>query len=702
MLVGKLSASRTIRLDRPCLHLTFSRSLRLPPPSESQYVFLLQRHDVYLTTTQSDAGASLNLALHTGRANLHDLNGQLPLDIDQVLGGQMSCGYGFRPFFMCNFPLDSPPAITMVLKPTSSRDGAPPGQAVTITPSWSVLYDAVGYDLNCSLLGKTPGYTLCSDVANSLLTNGVAPSKDGIPDQAPYSCVPHDSAYGTTFSSIFSPVSRTFHYPPAASPDLHLLSFVGYNLTGDWRNGIAGLTCDGSPVQVYDNFNAATGFLVQRKNGPQVGILELRSFENDELALHTLLTAMSARQGQADPTGLDGLIVDVRGNPGGSNCHAYQSAQLLSAGLNSNSCSRECANPDPVLQSQCFQSCNPLLTPTGLSAMQFTLSPLLNFTMTVETILSRGQPTGFFVDPVTGADQKDINWFVYGNSGACYSPDAVDPMGNPTSSCAYSQRVEQKCPNPEDAWNDGSLSRMEQKQYNSIADFTFDSCPPIDPFDLAFQRDRPFGPRSPARPARDVPPADSKLPKEMRFSDPPPPPLWSGSYGDRQQYRIKTYCQGQITAQIAGNMQVPFKIDVAGVPSFNGSTYPGFLPKGTTFLQFDGTFMGTVSSDYVGASGVSLNFAIDPVFMSTLNLNNCSDSSQSDGPGCIWCMMPPTLARLSLTMPQVLLGAQHDRQRHQRSIFVCPRMALCRSRRAIHQHYRCWNRPRHFRHVHLQ
>ena len=145
--------------------------------------------------------------------------------------------------------------------------------------------------------------------------------------------------------------------------------------------------------------------------------------------------------------------------------------------------------------------------------------------MTVETILSRGQPTGFFVDPVTGADQKDINWFVYGNSGACYSPDAVDPMGNPTSSCAYSQRVEQKCPNPEDAWNDGSLSRMEQKQYNSIADFTFDSCPPIDPFDLAFQRDRPFGPRSPARPARDVPPADSKLPKEMRFSDPPPPPL---------------------------------------------------------------------------------------------------------------------------------------------------------------------------------
>jgi hypothetical protein len=180
-------------------------------------VFLLQRHDVYLTTTPSDAGASLNLALHTGRANLHDLNGQLPLDIDQVLGGQLSRGYGFCPFFMCNFSLDSPPAITVVLKPTSSRDGAPPGQAVTITYSWSVLHVAVGYDLNCSLAGKAPGYTLCSDVVNSLLTNGGAPSKDGIPDQAPYSCVPHDSAYGTTFSSIFSPVSRMFHYPPISS-----------------------------------------------------------------------------------------------------------------------------------------------------------------------------------------------------------------------------------------------------------------------------------------------------------------------------------------------------------------------------------------------------------------------------------------------------------------------------------------------------
>lgn len=172
-----------------------------------------------LTSTQSDAGASLNLALHTGRANLHDLNGQLPLDIDQVLGGQMSCGYGFRPLFMCRFPLDTPPGITMVIQPTSSRDGGPPGQAVTITPSWSVLYDAVGYDLNCSIGGKTPGYVKCSDIISaSLLTNGDTPTKDGIPDQSPYSCRdPRNTTYGATFSSIFSPVSHTFHYPPAAS-----------------------------------------------------------------------------------------------------------------------------------------------------------------------------------------------------------------------------------------------------------------------------------------------------------------------------------------------------------------------------------------------------------------------------------------------------------------------------------------------------
>ena len=611
-------------------------------------IFCQRQFYVRLTTTQSDAGASLNLALHTGRANLHDLNGQLPLDIGQVLGGQMSCGYGFRPFFMCHFPTDADPSITMVIKQTSSRRGQP-GQLVTITPSWSVLYDSVGYDLNCSINGQTPGYTKCADIVTSmLLTNGASPTPDGIPDQPPYSCAPHDSAYGTTFNSIFSPVSHTFHYPPAASPDLHLLSFVGYNLTGDWRNGIAGLTCDGSPIQVYDNFNAATGFLVQMKSGPQVGILELRSFDNDELALHTLLTAMNARQGLADPTGLDGMIVDVRGNPGGSVCHAYQAAQLLSASLNTNSCNRECANPDPVQQSQCFNSCNPLLTPTGLTAMQLTLSPLLNFTMTVETILSRGQPTGFFVDPVTGADQKDINWFVYGNSGPCYSSNAVDPMGNPTSSCAFSQKVEQKCPNPEDAWNDGSLSRMEQKQYNSIADFTFDSCPPIDPFDLAFQRDRPWGPRSPARSSQRVPPADSKVPNEARFTA--PPPQWSGSDGSRQQYRIKTYCQGQITAQIAGNMNTPFSIDVNGVPSFNGSAYPGFLPQGTTFLNFDGTFMGTVASDYpdpINTANTALQFTVDPAFLSSLNLNNCSDSSQSDGPGCIWYAIPDTCAALS-------------------------------------------------------
>jgi hypothetical protein len=164
----------------------------------------------------------------------------------------------------------------------------------------------------------------------------------------------------------------------------------------------------------------------------------------------------------------------------------------------------------------------------------------------------------------------------------------------------------------------------------------------MDPFDLAFQRDKPFGPRSPARPAGGAPPADSKLPKEARFSS--PPPQWSGSDGARQQYRIKTYCQGQITAQIAGNMQVPFSIDVTKVASFNGSTYPGFLPQGTTFLDFDGTFMGTVASDYTGAA---LNFVIDPDFLSNLNLNNCSDSSQSDGPGCIWYMKFPAPSAVS-------------------------------------------------------
>ena len=565
---------------------------------------------------------------------MHNLNGQLPLSIDQVLGGQMSCGYGFRPLFMCKFPFDVSPGITMVVRPPPGRGPQQPDVTLS-SVSWSVLFDAVGFDLNCSINGLTPGYTKCSDVVAQQYTNGPGPTPTGIPDQSPYECAPHDSEFGTTFSSIFSPVSHTFHYPPASSPDLHLLSFVGYNLTGDWRNGVAGLTCDGSPIQVYDNFNAATGFLVQRKSGPQVGILELRSFENDELALHTLLNAMYARQGQADPMGLDGMIVDVRGNPGGSTCHAYQAAQLLSAGLNSNSCARLCANSDPAQQSQCLQTCNPLLTPTGLTAMQFTLSPLLNFTMNIETILSRGQPTGFFVDPLTGAAKKDINWFVYGNNGDCYSSDAVDPSGNPTSSCAYSQRVEQTCPNPEDAWNDGSLSRWEQKSYNSIADFTFDSCPPIDPFDIAFQRDHPFGPRSPARYARRLEPAGSNLPSDMLFS---PPPQWSHSDGARQQYRIKTYCQGQVTGQIAGNMRVPFGIDVNGVPSFINASYPGFLPTGTTFHMFDGTLMGTVSSDYFNGPLIAsaLSFTIDPDFLSTLNLNNCTDSSSSDGPGCIW------------------------------------------------------------------
>jgi hypothetical protein len=606
---------------------------------------------------------------------------------------------------MCNFNVDGPPGVTMILQKPSSPSG-PPTPIVTITASWSVLYDAVGFDLNCSIGGKNPGYFLCSDLAASLLTNGIPPLKDVIPDQSPYDCIPHDSEYGTTFSSIFSPVSRSVYYPPASSPDLHLLSFVGYNLTGDWREGVAGLTCDGSPVQVYDNFNAATGFLVQRKNGPQVGILELRSFENDELALHTLLNAMYARQGQADPTGLDGLIVDVRGNPGGSTCHAFQAAQLLSAGLNSNSCNRQCSNSDPVIQSQCFQTCNPLLTPTGLTAMQLTLSPLLNFTMTVETILSRGQPTGFFVDPVTGADQKDINWFVYGNSGPCYSADASDPMGNPIpqgGSCAYSQKVEQKCPNPEDAWNDASLSRFEQKLYNSIADFTFDTCPPLDPFDIAFHRDKPYGLRSRAQyslPTSQVDSVDPKLPNEMLFSA---PPQWSGSDGARQQYRIKTYCQGQITAQVAGNMNVPFSIDVNLIPSFNGFTYPGFLPQGTTFVDFDGTLMGTVSADYDPNPlfSASLQFTIDNDFLQTLNVSNCSDSSQSDGPGCIWYTALLFLW-VSLITSQVLLDSQHDRKDNQCCSFYHPFLAFRWSWRTLRKYFGRWNCPWNICHRYLQ
>jgi hypothetical protein len=114
-------------------------------------------------------------------------------------------------------------------------------------------------------------------------------------------------------------------------------------------------------------------------------------------------------------------------------------------------------------------------------------------------------------------------------------------------------------------------------------------------------------------------------------------------------------------------MNVPFSIDVNGVPSFNGSAYPGFLPQGTAFLDYDGTFMGTVSSDYNPdplTGSTDLQFTIDPVFLSNLNLNNCNDTSQSDGPGCIWYRIVASSAapQLSLTILQVLLGAQDDRQ----------------------------------------
>ena len=62
------------------------------------------------------------------------------------------------------------------------------------------------------------------------------------------------------------------------------------------------------------------------------------------------------------------------------------------------------------------------------------------------------------------------------------------------------------------------------------------------------------------------------------------------------------------------------------------------MPTGTTFHMFDGTLMGTVSSDYFNGPLIAsaLSFTIDPDFLSTLNLNNCTDSSSSDGPGCIW------------------------------------------------------------------
>jgi len=106
-----------------------------------------------------------------------------------------------------------------------------------------------------------------------------------------------------------------FIFPPAVEPDL-----TQYEL---WSGSNSAFTLsDGSSVRLIDSFSAATGFVVTT-NFSRFGLLQVREFYGgEEMALHLLLEDMAA-------SNVDRIVVDVRGNPGGSRCHAIQLVYLL-------------------------------------------------------------------------------------------------------------------------------------------------------------------------------------------------------------------------------------------------------------------------------------------------------------------------------------------------------------------------------------
>lgn len=79
---------------------------------------------------------------------------------------------------------------------------------------------------------------------------------------------------------------------------------------------------------IENGYDAASGYIYEDPGtSVKTGVLQLRSFENEEFALHSIISEFAAAN-------IDAIMVDVRGNVGGSSCHVFDLIYLLSSSFN--------------------------------------------------------------------------------------------------------------------------------------------------------------------------------------------------------------------------------------------------------------------------------------------------------------------------------------------------------------------------------
>jgi len=267
-----------------------------------------------------DSGARLMAALRSGStyAGFSPQRGQwtndyknqtqtepLPPNIYQMMSGQSFCSFTFRPLAFCDVRQDSDLTFE-VFNPAFSF--AP----IKLTVPFTGLWDDEQNSIQCSNDPKDYSMPYCSynfpggHLGNTIPWQ-VRDPQGGSFGGGAYNC-------GSQFYADLDE-DHDFIFPPAVEPDL-----TQYQL---WSGSNSAFTLsDGSSVRLIDSFQSATGFVVST-NFSRFGLLQVREFYGgDEMALHLLLEDMAA-------SSVDRIVVDVRGNPGGSRCHAIQLVYLL-------------------------------------------------------------------------------------------------------------------------------------------------------------------------------------------------------------------------------------------------------------------------------------------------------------------------------------------------------------------------------------
>eukprot|EP00286_Rhodomonas_abbreviata_P025551 CAMPEP_0181300836 /NCGR_PEP_ID=MMETSP1101-20121128/7101_1 /TAXON_ID=46948 /ORGANISM="Rhodomonas abbreviata, Strain Caron Lab Isolate" /LENGTH=1721 /DNA_ID=CAMNT_0023406097 /DNA_START=152 /DNA_END=5313 /DNA_ORIENTATION=+ len=261
-----------------------------------------------------NAGARLMYALSSGE----EVDGRVGVPGMRNSAGQFGCSFASRNLGVCQMPTctDTFCHIRVQLAPPPGLDA----EKETLDVPWTVAHHPHGQ-------GEFDGAgeVVCAENLFPPFDKNVACMKQAIVDKYAYGSteegfagVPAPQCDGGTHVRglrdgrpypVFHPLpsfAASKKYDTCQRPASH------------WGMGYAGLSALGSPERA-----AAAMVLVDPANMAQTGVLTLRSFKEEELALHSVLEELAARK-PAD------LLLDLRGNVGGELCHVFELAYIVS------------------------------------------------------------------------------------------------------------------------------------------------------------------------------------------------------------------------------------------------------------------------------------------------------------------------------------------------------------------------------------